>query len=151
MNDMNIFTWMKWHEWSELKRMFWNEWIERNNLATLSSKSGPMLSVFFYDFYVKSSSRYSLVRILPTTLRIEPRNRGNRDAPAATADGHFTRRNTGFCAGECFQPWIHTFPIAHTSQLLHDDVVDMMIEMMMWLPWWRDSWPLTIVRNSEVS
>ena len=46
MNDMNKFTWIKWHEWSELKRMFWNEWLERNNLATLSSKSGPMLSVF---------------------------------------------------------------------------------------------------------
>ena len=132
--------WMNSNEWidmNELKRMNWNEWIEMNDLSTLSSKIGPNPSVFD-DLYVKSSSRYSLVHILSTTFRIEPWNRGNRDPPAATRDSHFTLKNAGFCARECFQPWIHTFPIAHTSQLL-DDVVDMMIEMMMWLPYWWDS------------
>ena len=38
-------------------------------------------------------------------------------------------KNTGFCARECFQPWIHTFPIVHTSQLIN-------YFMMMWLTWW---------------
>ena len=107
-------------------------------LSTSSSKSGPGLSVF-YGFYVTSSSRYSLMHILSTSSRIEARNRGNRDHPAATTDSHFTRKNAGFCAPGCFQPWIHTFPIAHTSQLLDGDVIDMMIQMMMWAPWWWDS------------
>ena len=67
---------------------------------------------------------------------IEPRDRGNRDPPAATSDGHFTWKNTRFCARECFQAWIHTFPLACTSQLLHDDVIDMMIWLTWWLRWW---------------
>ena len=41
-----------------------------------------------------------------------------------------------FFARESRQPWIHAFPRAHASQLLDDDVVD----MMMWLTWWCDSW-----------
>ena len=36
---------------------------------------------------------------------------------------------------ECFQPWIHAFPIARISQLLHDDVVDMMICFSWWCGW----------------
>ena len=44
--------------------------------------------------------------------RIEARNRGNRDRPAATRDSHCTRKNT----------------------VPDDEVVDMMTEMMMWLP-----------------
>ena len=90
---------------------------------------------FFDDFYVKSSSRCSLVHILSTTFGIEPRNRGNRHPPAATKESHFTRKNTGFCAQESFQPGIHAFRLARTSQLLDDDVIG----MIMWLTWWCDS------------
>ena len=60
-------------------------------LSTSSSKTQKKLSAF-NEFYMKSSSRYSLTRILLTTFRIEPRTRGNRDPPAATKDGHFTRK-----------------------------------------------------------
>ena len=99
--------------------------------------------------YVKSSSHYSLVRILPasssksgknviflrflcgielwlqsratflsTTFRIEARNRRHRHPPATTTDSHFTGKYTWCCAQDGFQPWIHKFPMAHTSQLL---------------------------------
>ena len=103
-------------------------------LSTSSAKCGPRPSVF-YGLYVKSSSGYTcLVRILSTTFRIEARTRGNRHPPAATTDSHFTRTNAGFCARECFQPWIHTFPDAHTLPNYL---------MMMWLTWWcgwHDDW-----------
>ena len=87
---------------------------------------------------------------------------GSRRAPAETETlqrrprtATLPEKNTGFCARECFQPWIHIFPIAHTSQLLDDDVIDMMmwltwwcelmmmIEMIMWLPWWWDSYSIS--------
>ena len=77
---------------------------------------------------------------------------GSRRAPAETLTlqrgprtATLPEKITGFCTRECFQPWIHAFSIAHTSNYTwwwcdwHDDVVDMMIEMMMWLPWWWDS------------
>ena len=47
-------------------------------------------------------------------------------------------KNTGCCAWESFQQWIHAFPIAHTSQLLDDD--NDVIDMMMWLTWWLRWW-----------
>ena len=53
-----------------------------------------------------------------------------------TANGHFTRKKDRFCARECFQPWIRAFPTAHTSQLLDDDVIDMMTWLTWWLRWW---------------
>ena len=89
----------------------------------LKKCSEPNVSVF-YDFYVKSSSHYSLEHILSTTFRIEARTCGNRDPPAATTDGHSTRKKTGSCARECFQ--------------LDDYVID----MMMWL---RGDWDDDVV------
>ena len=69
-----------------------------------------------------------------------------KQTPSSGDHGHplYPKKNTGFCARECFQPWIHAFPIAHIPTTWwwcdwHDDVVDMMIEMMMWLSWWWDS------------
>ena len=134
VRDCHFLTICMWSTtwWRCGRQMTWSSRYSRahtlsTSLSTSSSKSAPRLSVFD-GFFVKSSSRYSLVRILSATFRIEARNRGNGDPPAATTDGHFTRKNAGFC----FQPWIHAFPIAHTSQLLDDDVID----MMMWLTWW---------------
>ena len=46
---------------------------------------------------------------------IKPSNRGNRDPSATTAAAG---QNTGLRARECFQAWIHAFPIPHTSELL---------------------------------
>ena len=92
---------------------------------------------FLSLFIVKSSSRYSLMRILSTTFCDRGAHLRNRDPPAATTDGHLPEKKQA--PRECFQAWIHAFPIPHTSQLLDDDAVDMMIEMMMWLSWWWDS------------
>ena len=94
-------------------------------------------NVFFYICSMKSSSRYSLVHILSTTFRIEPRNRRNRDPGAWSSDRGqpLYPKNRRFCARESFQGWIHAFPITHTSPIFDHDVID----MMMWLPWWWDS------------
>ena len=46
---------------------------------------------------------------------IKPRNRWNRDPSATTAAAG---QNTRLRAQECFQAWIHAFPISHTSELL---------------------------------
>ena len=131
MNDLKWMNWKKGIEMKELKWINWNEWLDMNELRWMNwkewiAKSGPKLSVS-YVFYVKSSSRCSLAHILLPTFRIEARSRGNRDPPAATTDSHFTQK--------CFQPWIHAFRIAHTSQLL-DDVIDMMMWLTWWLRWW---------------
>ena len=117
------------------------------------------VSFFFSGLFLKSSSRYSLARIFVDLIfqkwaetvifynlfsknevcilwaafpnrPIEARTRGNRDPPAATADGHSTQKNRSFCAQECFQARTHVFPIAHTSQLLDDDDV---VDIVMWL------------------
>ena len=143
--DMNKLKY-KWnevndrHEQIEMSKcMNWNERMEMNELKSTnwkewSAKSASNLLIF-YIFYLKSSSCYSLVHILSTTFRIEARTPANRDPPGVTTDGYFTSKNIGFRARECFQLWIHAFPVAHTWQL-HDDVVDMMIR----LTWWCDSW-----------
>ena len=109
--------------------------------STSSSKKWSEAVSSFYDSYVKSSSRYSLVRILSTTFRIEARNRGNRHPPAATTDSHFTRkkhrvlRPRVFSAVNSRVPDRSYFPTVWWPCDWHDDVVD----MMMWLTWWCDS------------
>ena len=64
----------------------------------------------------------------------------SRRAPAETEtlqqrprSATLPQKNTGFCAQECFKREF-TLPIAHSSQLLDDDMVD----MMMWFPWCWD-------------
>ena len=171
-------------------------------ILTSSWKRGPGPSVFG-DFYLKLSSRYSLVLLLSTSwtksgktdififlwflceielllhlctfcrphldlilktwsgtvslwwflseieLSLQSRARfvghfpGLRCETAETETlqrrprtATLPEKSTGFCARECFQAWIHTFPIAHTSQLLDDDVIDMMMWLTWWLRWW---------------
>ena len=110
-------------------------------LSTSSSKSANSPSVF-YDFHVKPSSRYSLVHILSnsssksaksptvvlrflceTELSLQSRAHfvWSKRATAETdtvqqrpRTATLPEKNIGFCARECFQPWIHTFRIAHT-------------------------------------
>ena len=145
---------MKWHEtkgnaidkgmkvWMNQWRNAWvNEWI-------------APAPTFFLDFYVKSSSRYILVHFLSTTLpdrAAQPR----KQRPSFGDHGsHFTRKNAGFCARDCFQAWIHAFRSLTLPNYLHD------------LAWWcgcHDGWGndvvvimvrnlvMTLVRNSEVS
>ena len=129
--DMTDLKWRNWNEWvelnewmtsnegidNELKWTNWNEWIDMNDLSTSSSKSGPSLSVFD-DFYVKSSSRDSLVHILSTTFL-----RGNRDPLAATTDDHFTRKKRRVLRPRLFSS-------------VNSRVPDRSHFMMMWLTWW---------------
>ena len=82
----------------------------------LSTSPDPTV---FYDFYVKSSSRYrySPVGHFPQSSRKTAETKTLLRRPAAT----FTRTNGRFRARECFQDfqaWIHAFPISHASQLL---------------------------------
>jgi hypothetical protein len=73
MNDLKWMSWNEWIEMSELKSMNWNEWIENGNEGIEMNKFKWMTcqkwsaAVCFFVFYVKSSSRYSLVRLLPTS------------------------------------------------------------------------------------
>ena len=75
---MHEMTWIKWNEWiemKELKRMNWNEWIAMNEVTWIDIEWIEMHNLkwmncqkhsepfIFYDFYVKSTSRYSLVHI----------------------------------------------------------------------------------------
>ena len=176
---MKIKMKMTWNEMKWNERM--NEWIEMNELRWMTwcewlAKSGPKTSVFFYVFYVKLSYRYSLVHLLPaSSSKSAPRltvflrflckivhmlsttfpdraAKPWRQRPSFGDHGsHFTRKNTGFCAQECFQAWIHALPISHTSQLLawwcgwHDDWGDDVVAIMV------RKLAMTIVCNSEVS
>ena len=140
-----------------------NEWI---SLPTSSSKSAPDV-IGFYDFYVKTSSRYSLVHIWPTSsskialrpsvlctrvlrtfcrqlLQIEACARGNRHP---THGSYFTRKKHRVSRPRVFSslssgvPELLHFPTTWWWCGWHDDVVNMMVRML----------AMTLVHNSEVS
>ena len=147
---MNELTWMNWNkrtETNELKWMkcrphlqkvvrtcqFYDFYVKSSSGYSESRAHFADLifnkckkSIFLYDIYVKWKSRHSHVHILSTTFRIEPRNRGNRDPPAATTDSHFTWKNTWFCARESFS---REFMRSRSLTLLN-------YLMMMRLTWW---------------
>ena len=81
----------------------------------------------FTIFYIDSSSGNNPVHILLTTFPDGTAKPRKQRPSFGDHSSHFHRKNTGFRARECFQTWIHTFPIPHTSQLLsswcgcHDD------------------------------
>ena len=107
-------------------------------LPTSSSKSVPRRTGF-YDFYVKSSSRYSPVydnfcRSRPESAETETLYFGKH--------GNFLRKNRGFRA-RVFSNLTSRVPKCHTTWSCcgwHDNVADMMVRML----------AMTIVRNSEV-
>ena len=146
-------------------------------LPTSSSQSAPSPTVF-YDFYVISSSRCSLVRLLPPTSSskraLHPTvfydicetelplqscalfklPRSSR-APAETETllrqprqplypkERRVSRPTVFSSLNSRDPDLLHFPTTWWWWWCgcHDDVVDRMIDMMIWLPWWWESWP----------
>ena len=141
-------------------------------LSTSSSKSAPRPPVFLRFLWnwalvtvsctfcrphlgapapLKSSSRYNPVYILSTTSPDRAAEPRKQRLSFGDHSSHFTRKNTGFRARECFQAWIHTFPISHPSQLLawwcgcHDDWGDDVVAIMV------TKLAMTIVHNSEVS
>ena len=88
--------------------------------------SGSDPSVFC-NFYVESSSRCSLVHILSTIFPDRGAQR-RKQRPSSGDHGLYPKKDEKH---KVLRPRvIHAFPIPHTSQLLHDDVVNM---MMMWL------------------
>ena len=143
---MNEFKWRNWNEWiemQELKWRNWTEWIEMMNWKKgMETDELPKVvrDLWFVQFYVIN---YLIIILLTYDMELSlhsrahfvyhfPRSRGAtaETETAATTDGHFTPKNTGFRARKCFQAWIHAFPIAYTFQLLHYDVG---------LTWWWDS------------
>ena len=95
----------------------------------------PVSSVS-YDVYVKPSSCYSLVRILPTAFPDRAAHLRKHDPPSATTAATLPEKNTGFRAQECFQPEFTHSQSLTLPDYLHEDVVAMMIGVMMWLPSW---------------
>ena len=113
-------------------------------LATVSwtfltsfSKSVPSPTVF-YDFYVKSSSRYSLVRFCRRKQSPDFGDHGRPRYPKKTQG--FAPRRRVFSRLHSRVPDLLHFPTTWWWCAWHDDVVDMMVRML----------PMTIVRNSEV-
>ena len=107
----------------------------------------------FERFLCKSSSHYSPVRFLPTSSSksvlkckssschspvhdlsgafLDPGpHPGNSDPTSATTEATLPKKTHGLAPESVFtRELIHTLPNCHSSQLLGDDVVD----MMMWL------------------
>ena len=80
----------------------------------------------------------------PLRFLIEAQNRGNRDPTLATPGATSPKKNTGFCAWECFHPWIHAFPKCYSPlPLPYTNDVDMMMTL------WQDC-PWTFACNLEV-
>ena len=92
-----------------------------------------------YDVYVKLSSCYSLVHILPTAFPDRAAHPRKHDPPSATTAATLQEKNTGFRAKECFQPEFTHSRSLTLPDYLHEDVVAMMIGVMMCLPSWWES------------
>ena len=135
MNDMNIFTWMKWHEWSELKRMFWNEWIERNNLATLSSKVVRCCQFFLRflcEIELSLQSRAHFADHSPDRAakpRKQRRSSGNRGRPLYPKKHRVLRRRV-FSAVNSHVPDRSHFSTTSWWCGWHDDWDDDVVAMM---------------------
>ena len=85
--------------------------------------------VIFFAFW--STRELSLQSCAFLSLFVnEPRNCGKQRPSFGDHGSHFTRKNAGFRARQCFHPWIHMRPNRYTSQLLDDG----------WLTWWC-GWP----------
>ena len=214
-NELKRMNWSEWIETKELNRMNWNEWIEANELkgmdchkcseplqfffcdfylksssryilSTSSSISALRPSVFIYGLYAKSSSRYCLVHILPTSFSFifQKWSEGVIFSrfyvinylmtmwltyetelslqPCAHFVDHFPGLRLATAETETLQrrPRTATLPEKKKRRVLRPrafssvnsrapdrshfptidvDVVDMMIEMMMWVPWCWDS------------
>ena len=73
----------------------------------------------------KASSRYSPLRFSSTAFAVRAPNLWKQRPSFGDHGSHFTRKNIGFRARECFHPWIRARLNCYTSQL--DDG---------WFTWW---------------
>ena len=103
--------------------------------------------IIFYFFRVLATSlvqkcRTSAVRSTCLTIKIELSLQSHTlfvDIEARARHNTnltFSWKNREFHARACLHPWIHTLPDSITSQLL-----DIGVDMMMWLTWWCECWP----------
>ena len=125
MHEMNELTWINWNEWldmKDLKLMKWNAWLEMSELKRMT----------WHERLDMKELTWAKCNQWMAMNALKWRGAHPRKQRPSSGD-HGRRKNTSFCARECFQAWIHAFPIAHTSQRLDDDVVD----MMMWFPPWQ--------------
>ena len=144
MNEwMNSRTNERMNEWRNEWTSEWvneiNDWVSE---CFIFKECSGALS--FYVFYVKSSSRYSPVHFLSTTFADRGPHQRKQRPYFGDHGSHFTRKNTGFRAQECFQAWSHAFPTCYTSQILDDDdddADDDVVDRMMWLTWWWECCP----------
>ena len=130
---INWTEWMKllnWHEWietHELKQMTWHERIEMNDMKGMNCQEWPECEIELSLQSRGHSVDHS------TTFPIEARKRGNRDLPAATAEGHCTRKNHRVFTPES----VFKRELTRSRSLTLPNYVMMMwltsmIEMMMW-------------------
>ena len=171
--EMKELKWTTWNEWIDMNELTWNECIGKKELKWMHemTKSAPNPAVV-WDVYLKWSSFDSLGFILSISLpksglnaafflwnralatvsctfcrplsSIDAHDRGNRDPPAATTDGHRVLRPRAFSSVN-FQ----AFPIdptAHRSQQFDDDVVDIETAGCE-NPWLFGSFPTKLLLN----
>jgi len=116
-----------WHIFNILKCKSSFRYSPVHILPTSSSLKVLRTPSFFLNILkCKSSSCSSPVRFLSTTFADRAPQPRQQRPYFGEHRSHFTQRNTGFCAQECFHRWIHTRPNCYTSQLLDDG----------WLTWW---------------
>ena len=150
---MNDLTWMNWNkrmETDELSKVVRDPHVFSRFLYQL-------VDDYFVDIWIWAhaiQSRAHFVDHFPRSRR-PPAETETRQRRPRTAT--LPKKKVGFRARECFQSWIHAFPIAHTSQLLDDNVVDMMMWLTRWFRWWcgwhdgETAIAMTIVPHSQVS
>ena len=128
LTRVNSIEWMIWNEGIEMNELKWlhsHEWIEINDslahlFPTSSSKSAPnvtQITLFKWNRAL-TTVRYSPVHFLSTTFPDRAAHPRKQRPSFGDHGSHFTRRNTGFRARECFKTWIHAFPTSYASQLL---------------------------------
>ena len=150
MHEMNELTWINWQEWletHELKRMNWHEWIEMYELRCMNwhewIETNELKRMTWHEWFVdlilkKWSEPVSPVHILSiTSSRIDSRRAPEtetlqRRPRTATLPEkkHRVLRPRLFPAVNSRVP-----DRSHFATILDD-----MIDMMMWLTWWCDSW-----------
>ena len=166
MNEITDLTWINWHEWIETKNwtewldmnelkwmnwneklnwMTWHEWVEMNDLKGMNCQKCSEPLSFFKDFLwhqALATVSCTFCRPLSGSRRAHPRKQtpsgGEHGRPLYTKT-HRVLRPSVFSAVNSRVPDRSHFPTSWWWCDWHDDVVDMMIEMMMRLPWWWDS------------
>ena len=114
----------------------------------LPKASRPLSSFTVTFFNWKSSSRYSSVHCLLTTFPDRSANHARKQRPLLRRPRqplypkkHRVSRPREFSSLNSLVPDLLDFPTTWWWCICHDDVVDRMIDMMMWLPQWWESWP----------